>query len=75
MKQITIPVTFNVSDPAYEAYQNCLAQEYLEEEIAEIMFYSFRKFAYMGSVNQEILRLVDKTNRQLEEMEREDATL
>lgn len=72
MKQITIPVTFNVSDEAYDAYHNCEVVDYLTDELAEIMFGAFRKFAYMGSVNQEIIKLAEDMNKQFEEIEKEN---
>jgi hypothetical protein len=73
MKQITIPVTFNVSDEAYDAYHGCSYIHYLEQELADMMFGAFRKFVFMGSVNQEIIKLAEDMNKQFEEMEKEYA--
>jgi hypothetical protein len=68
MAELTINVTFKVSDEAYEAYQNCVYQEYLHDELADIMFTVFRDQCFKRNPSEQIIVLAKAFNDQADEM-------
>jgi hypothetical protein len=64
MAELTINVTFKVSDEAYEAFENCDYQGFLEHEIADIMFTLFRNECYKKDVSAWIISMAKSFNEQ-----------
>ena len=69
MAELTINVTFKVSDEAYEAYQNCFYQEYLHDELADIMFTTFRNDCIRKDPSAMVMTLAKAFNEQAVEEE------
>ena len=64
MAELSINVTFKVSDEAYEAFENCDYQGYLEDEIAEMMFILFKNECIRKDPSAMIISMVKAFNEQ-----------
>lgn len=67
MAELTINVTFKVSDEAYQAYEDCKYQAYLHDEIADIMYTVFRNDCINKNPSQQIIKIADAFNEQFNE--------
>jgi hypothetical protein len=75
MAELTINVTFKVSDEAYDAYQNCAYQEYLHDELADIMFTVFRDQCFKRNPSEQVIALAKAFNEQADEMIEQTGTI